>query len=206
MGHSSGQLVCHLWKCYADKWFVLGGQRFSLPEKPLGSHKKNCILLGVLFGVSSGQPPEQHGVAERVVFLKSVPFFWSDVSFLKCNKCFVFRWRHCSGTMHLMCVNNAHVIWSGWKLWWQYCYCHENWTVSMKMVEPCGELESKLLAGLLTCLCSLLLFDLQCYGCSLQVCPKRCELSTVMNLLSCKGCGMLWSSQQINNPAQVAAE
>lgn len=41
-------------------------------------HKKTCTLLGILFGVFSRQSPEQHGVAERVMSFKSVPFFLSD--------------------------------------------------------------------------------------------------------------------------------
>lgn len=190
MGHSWGELVCYSWKRYADKWFVLGEQCFSLPEKPLSSHKTSCILLILCSWKVS-------------YFSWVIHRFSSAINVLSSGGASV------PGMMCLMCVNNAKVIWSAWKLWWQYCYCHENGTVSMKMVEPCDELESKLLAGFLTCFCSLLLngmFDLQSCGCSLQVCPKRCELSTVMNLLSYKGCDVLWSSQQINNPAQVAAE
>lgn len=52
-----------------------------LPEKSPSRHKKTRTLLGVLFGVFSGQPTEQHGVAERVMSFPSIPFFLSDTQF-----------------------------------------------------------------------------------------------------------------------------
>lgn len=68
----------------------------------------------------------------------------------------------------------------------------------MKMVKPFKEPESKLLGHFLACLCRLLLnglLGLQCYGFSVQVCPKRHKLSRVVNLRS---------SQQINSPACIS--
>lgn len=185
-----------------------------MPEKLLSSHKKSCILLGVLFGVFSGQPPEQHGVAERVVSLKSVPFFLGETQFLKCKTCFVFRWHHRSWdyALNVLIMHRAftkQVIWSSWKSWWQYCYCHENSTAllfpwkrwSYLMNQKASYWLGSLPISVFCCWMSCLNCDIM--ASSVQVCPKRYELSSVVNLFCYKGSDVLWSSQQMNNPARI---
>lgn len=101
------------------------------------------------------------------------------------------------------------VIWSAWKFWWQYCYCHENWTAllfpwkwwSHVMNEKASYWLAFLPVSVVCCWMACLICSAM--ASSLQVCSERHKLSRVVNSFCYKGCDVLWSSQQINNPAHI---
>lgn len=75
---------------------------------------------------------------------------------------------------------------------------------SVTVVEPCDELQSKLPTGFLSgsvvcCWMAYVFYNVM--ASSLQGRHNRCELSRMLILFCYEGCDVLWSSEQINNPA-----